>query len=99
MMARTTKLVPPAKSAKRLSLARLRIDNGRKGTKPTGEFVELQREGDAEEEELVANRDEEGDGKIVIIKGVDFGHDARRWNEKLTTLFLTKKAGLFKSHI
>ena len=33
----------------------------------TCEFVKLETKGDSEEEELVANRDEEGYGEVVVV--------------------------------
>ena len=41
----------------------------------TGEFVEFETEGDGEEEKLVGNGDQQGDGEVVVVKGVDGGHD------------------------
>ena len=35
-------------------------------------FVELETECDGEEKELVCNCDQERNGKIVIVEGVDF---------------------------
>ncbi len=69
-MARTTKLVPPAKSAD------IRQSNRCQAlSNPTCELVELEREGDREEEELIAYGDEEGNGKIIVIKCVDLHCD------------------------
>lgn len=42
----------------------------------TGKLVKLERESYREEEELVSNCDEEGNGEIVVVKGMDFSHGA-----------------------
>jgi len=67
-MARTTKLVPPAKSGDWL----LAFGNESRLRKQlvkllTSKFVELQRESNRKEKELVSNSYEEGDGQIVVI--------------------------------
>lgn len=44
----------------------------------TGQLVELEGEGDGEEEELVGDGDEECDGEVVVVQDVDGAvHDGR----------------------
>lgn len=72
-MARTTKLVPPAKSVcvcVNVSLKVLGVKFGR-CEEVTGQLVELESECDGEEEELVGDDDEQCDGKIVVVQDVD----------------------------
>ena len=63
MMARTTKLVPPAKSARRRQ--RGRLGSGECGR--TGELVELEGPCYGEEGKLVGDGDEEGYGEVVVV--------------------------------
>lgn len=60
-MARTTKLVPPAKSGG------VKEDIGTQIRVLTCEFVEFEGECYREEEELVGDGDEEGDSQVVIV--------------------------------
>ena len=71
IIARTTKLVPPAKSESKLSHASL----DRLCDRNTSKLVELETECYGEEEELVANCDKQSNGEIIIIESMDFGHD------------------------
>ena len=73
MMARTRKLVPPAKSRGVLVVASVDQE-----LEVTSQFVEFEGEGNGKEEELVADCDEEGDGEVVIVQGVYFGHGGWR---------------------
>jgi hypothetical protein len=41
----------------------------------TCQLVELERKGYREEKQLICDRDEEGDGEVVIIKHMNPGHD------------------------
>lgn len=73
MMARTTKLVPPAKSWGGFVLA-----DGGESEVPllrvvllTGKLVELEAEGYGEEEELVGDGDEQGDDEVVLVEDSD----------------------------
>ena len=43
----------------------------------TSKLIEFERKGDGEEEELVGNGDEEGDGEIIVIQSVDLRHIMR----------------------
>ena len=70
IIARTTKLVPPAKSESEISRASLHHLWNRN----TSKLVELKAECYGEKEELVTNRDKQSYGKIIIIESMDFGH-------------------------
>lgn len=45
-----------------------------RGSELTGELVELEREGDGEEEELVYDSDQGRDCKIVIVQNMNHSH-------------------------
>ena len=66
-MASTTKLVPPAKS-RRVSGVGIETTGLRENTR---KFVELETESDSEEEQLIADRDQERYGQVVVVKDVD----------------------------
>ena len=65
-MARTTKLVPPAKSR---NVSLLLGEDIRKDF--TSEFVKFQRKSDCEEEELISNSNYESNSKVVVIQDMD----------------------------
>lgn len=75
-MARTTKLVPPAKSGGS-DLVSQSLEKGQKGEKgtdwgeATGQLVELEGKCYGEEEELVCDGDEQGDGEVVAVQDMD----------------------------
>ena len=41
----------------------------------TGQLIELEGKGDCKEEQLVSNGDQQSDCKVIIIEGMDLGHD------------------------
>jgi len=47
-------------------------------TSKIGKFVELEREGNRKEQQLVCNSDEEGNGKIIVVEDV-YGCHISRW--------------------
>ena len=51
------------------------------GSHITSELVKLERIGYREEEQLIGDCDQEGDGEVVVVERVDFCHDfpVRRW--------------------
>lgn len=71
MIARTTKFVPPAKSGGLISTILLKLD----AEELTGKLVKFETESNGKEEQLVGNSDEQRYCKIVIVQGMDFGHD------------------------
>jgi hypothetical protein len=68
MIARTTKLVPPAKSGSVSHIPTFQSIGC------TRELVELEAEGNRKEEELVCNSDQEGNGEVIVVQDVYDGH-------------------------
>ncbi len=69
MIARTTKLVPPAKSVG-VSLCSSAMERNI----DTSQFIELEGKGNSKKEQLISDRDQQSDSQIVIIENMDFCH-------------------------
>lgn len=55
----------------------------------TGQFVEFEAEGDREEEQLVADGNEEGDSKVIVVKRMNYGHSGGWRYDRLVGNVLT----------
>ena len=79
MIASTTKFVPPAKSGVPISTILLKLD----AEELTRKLVKLETKSNGKEKQLVGNGDQQRYCKIVIVQGMDFGHDGccSRWDE------------------
>jgi hypothetical protein len=73
-------------------------DDGLRARQHTGKLVKFQGEGYREEEQLVANCNEESNGEVVIVKGIDFSHDCGR-SRPLSTEVLMVRENLFSPSV